>query len=78
MKKTYFLFLVLLVTGNLQAQVFWLNDLETGKNLAKESERLIVMGFLGQLVWSVQYHGSKTLANCRNGGNFQKFCRGEN
>jgi thiol-disulfide isomerase/thioredoxin len=45
MKKTYFLLFVLFVTGNLQAQVFWLNDLESAKSVAKESNKLIVMDF---------------------------------
>ncbi len=40
MKKTYFIILMLFFTGNLQAQIFWLNDLESAKSLAKESETI--------------------------------------
>lgn len=45
MKRTYFLLLILFFTGNLHAQVFWLNDLESAKSVAKESNKLIVMDF---------------------------------
>ncbi len=45
MKKTFFLLLILVVTVNLQAQVYWLNDLESAKSVASESNKLIVMDF---------------------------------
>ncbi len=45
MKKSYILLLILLFAGNLQAQIYWLNDLEKAKSVAKETNRLIVIDF---------------------------------
>jgi len=45
MKKIYILLLILSIAVNLHAQVFWLNDLESAKSVAKESNKLIVMDF---------------------------------
>jgi len=45
MKKSYILLLILLLAGNLQAQMYWLNDLEKAMTVAKETNKLIVIDF---------------------------------
>lgn len=45
MKKIYFLLIVLLVSVNLKAQVYWLNDLKFAKATAREAGKLIVIDF---------------------------------
>lgn len=46
MKKIYFLPMILLIAGNLQAQVYWLSNLDKAKSLAKELDKLIVVDFM--------------------------------
>jgi thiol-disulfide isomerase/thioredoxin len=45
MKKTYILLLILFLAGNLQAQIYWLIDLEKAKSIASETNKLIVIDF---------------------------------